>query len=426
MLRIIYSSLFTAALPFLLLRLWFRGRKSPAYRERIGERFFLKQKPTKPVIWVHSVSLGETIASRPLVEHLLNNYPNCQVLVTCMTPTGSAQALKLYGEKVLHQYLPYDIPLLIRPFIKKLKPKLLIIFETELWPNLIFASQSVGCKLMLTNARLSEKSAKGYERLSELTKPVLNAFDLIAVQNPVDAKRFTELGCEHAKVKVTGSIKYETQLDVHQIQQAEVIKPDDRFVVIAASTHEGEDEILLSAFRKLQNKIPELNPLLILVPRHPERFLEVKRLVNQQNFNMVSRTENFNLSQKVEVILGDTMGEMSFYFGLCDAAFVGGSLINSGGHNPLEPASIGKPVLMGPHVFNFQYICDEMLEKGLLWQIQNEEQLAAELAQLALDPVPGELWIEFVENQKGAVKLQCDMIDSLLIKRASNEERPKN
>lgn len=414
-LRVIYSSLFLLFSPLLLLRLWRRGKVSPAYRERISERFFVKVKPKAPVLWVHSVSLGETIASRPLVEHLLKNYPHHQVLVTCMTPTGSAQAIKQYGDRVLHQYLPYDLPFFISLFVKRINPQLLLIVETEIWPNLLHSCRKNGTKVMLANARLSQKSLTGYKRLGQFASQSVQCFNLIAAQHLADKTRFEQLGALGENVRVTGSVKYDATLDNVQLNQGRAVKASiNRFTIVAASTHEGEEQMLIKAFEKLRDKYPELNPLMVLVPRHPERFESIKALIQKQKFSFGQRSKGESIDQDRQLYLGDSMGEMSFYYALADLAFVGGSLVPVGGHNPLEPASIGLPVLVGPYVRNFETICEEMVKLELLKTVNDESELLAALEKYKNSVFDKKASLIFVESKRGAVDAQCRLIDELI------------
>lgn len=390
--RQLYTTLLYLIQPLVWFRLYWRGRRAPAYRKRILERYGFCQGKVKPNgILIHSVSVGETIAIIPLVKKLQQQYPNLPITVTTMTPTGSEQVKKSFGHTVSHVYLPYDLPCALQRFLRYVKPKLVIIVETELWPNLIHQLHTKKIPLLIANARLSEKSAAGYGRFKQSIKKLMQEITLIAVQNQQDAERFIALGLPAERLSVTGSIKYDISLSTEQQQQIQTIKQNwqlNRPVWIAASTHTGEDEIILAAFEQLQQTYPSL--LLILVPRHPERFNVVEQLIKQHHFNYQLRSEIKLKNQKpmpqTQIILGDTMGELITLYGLADIAFVGGSLVNRGGHNPLEPALHHLPIIMGKYTFNFKIICQQLSQaNGLITCENNKDALIATVARLLDD-----------------------------------------
>lgn len=387
--RTLYSLLLYLSLPLIVLRLWWRGRKAPAYRARIGERFAVGLSGLRQGgIWLHAVSVGESIAAAPVVRALQARYPGLPITVTCMTPTGSERILALFGDSVQHCYLPYDLPCRARKFLQLLQPKLAVVMETELWPNHIHLCTRMGIPVVLANARLSERSARGYGRLPKLTAPMLAQLDGIAVQTQAEAERFLALGARPEAVQVTGSIKFDLKVDDQLLEQAAQLKQHwsnpQRPVWIAASTHDGEDLPIVQAHRQLLVDYPDA--LLILVPRHPERFAAVKQLCEQQGMRVVPRSTGAAITAEHQLLLGDTMGEMLQLLALSDVAFVGGSLVPHGGHNVLEPAALGKPVLSGPHVFNFLDIVGLMRDAGALREVQNADELAAAVAQLWSDP----------------------------------------
>jgi 3-deoxy-D-manno-octulosonic-acid transferase len=386
--RFLYSCLLHLAVPFILLRLYLRSRKAPAYAQRIGERFAFALPQVKPGgIWVHAVSVGESIAAAPMIRALQARYPELAVTVTCMTPTGSERIQALFGDGVQHCYLPYDLPCAAKRFLKQVQPRVGIIMETELWPNHIHQAARRGIPMVLANARLSERSARGYRRFAKLTGPMLSELDLIAVQTQVEAQRFLELGARSTAVQVTGSIKFDLAIDPQLVTDAAELRArwgaTQRPVWIAASTHGGEDEIVLAAHRKLMQRFPEA--LLILVPRHPERFKAVHTLCQAEGFATLQRSTGAPVTAEISVLVGDTMGELLFLYALADCAFVGGSLIPNGGHNPLEPAALGKPVLSGPHVFNFLEISGQLKQAGALRMAEDADALAEAVAQLWSD-----------------------------------------
>ncbi|MDH1305116.1 lipid IV(A) 3-deoxy-D-manno-octulosonic acid transferase [Pseudomonas fulva] len=384
--RTLYTLLFHLALPLLALRLYLRARKAPAYGRRIGERFAIKL-PTmrKGGIWVHAVSVGESIAAAPMVRALLKAYPELPITLTCMTPTGSERIGALFADepRVQHCYLPYDLPWAAGRFLDHVQPRLGVIMETELWPNHIHQCARRGIPVALANARLSERSARGYGRFARLTRPMLAEMSLIAAQTEVEAQRFLALGARAACVQVTGSIKFDLKIDEQLVPRAQALRQQwaatSRPVWIAASTHDGEDALILQAHQQLLQVHGDA--LLILVPRHPERFDAVHAICSQQ-FATVRRSTGLPVLAQTQVLLGDTMGELLFLYALADMAFVGGSLVPTGGHNPLEPAALALPVLMGPHVFNFLEISAMLREAGALQQVDDAQGLAGAVQRL--------------------------------------------
>ncbi|QXI01057.1 lipid IV(A) 3-deoxy-D-manno-octulosonic acid transferase [Pseudomonas monsensis] len=385
--RTLYTALFYLGLPLVAIRLWLRSRKAPAYAKRIGERFSYGMPSLQPGgIWVHAVSVGESIAAAPMIRALLQRYPQLPITVTCMTPTGSERIHALFGDepRIQHCYLPYDVPCAAARFLDRAQPKLAVIMETELWPNHIHQCAKRGIPVALANGRLSERSARGYGRFSKLTAPMLAEMSFFAVQTEAEAQRFRDLGARPETVEVTGSIKFDLTIDPQLLQRANALRGQwqalERPVWIAASTHEGEDAVVLDAHRRLLTNYP--NALLILVPRHPERFNSVFELCQREGFATVRRSTGANVESHTSVLLGDTMGELLFLYALADSAFVGGSLVPNGGHNLLEPAALAKPVLSGPHLFNFLDIAAQLREAGALAEVDDAEGLAVEVQRL--------------------------------------------
>lgn len=385
--RTLYTALFYLGLPLVAIRLWLRSRKAPAYAKRIGERFTYGMPTLHPGgIWVHAVSVGESIAAAPMIRALLQRYPTLPITVTCMTPTGSERIQALFANqpRVQHCYLPYDLPCAAARFLDRVQPKLAVIMETELWPNHIHQCAKRAIPVALANGRLSERSAKGYGRFSKLTAPMLAEMSFFAVQTEAEAQRFRDLGARPETVEVTGSIKFDLTIDPQLLQRAAQLRGQwqalERPVWIAASTHEGEDEVVLNAHRRLLANYP--NALLILVPRHPERFNSVFELCQREGFATVRRSTGASVDGETSVLLGDTMGELLFLYALADSAFVGGSLVPNGGHNLLEPAALAKPVISGPHLFNFLDIAAQLREAGALAEVDDAEGLAVEVQRL--------------------------------------------
>lgn len=415
-LRFLYSFVFILAVPFILLRLLWRGSRAPAYFKRWDERFGIKPAPSadKPVIWVHAVSVGEVEAARPLIESLETQYPDHQILVTTMTPTGSARVTSLYGDKVLHCYLPYDLPVAVSRFLKSARPELGIIMETELWPNLIHHAHKLDVPLVLANARLSGRSAAGYQKIGKLTRSMLQQFTLIAAQSQDDRQRFIGLGADKDRVHAVGNLKFEIALPASLSEEAEALRSiwGNRPVFIAASTHEGEDEIILNASRQIRAEFPDL--LLILVPRHPERFDKVAALSQRSGFKILRRRDNGMCSRDIQVLVVDTMGELPLFYGTSDIAFVGGSLVPRGGHNLLEPAALGRAVVIGPHYFNFSEISHQFLEAGAAIQIDGSETLADTVTDLLKNPQKradmGQAGQNLIKQSQGASKRLLNLI----------------
>ncbi|MDG2500781.1 MAG: lipid IV(A) 3-deoxy-D-manno-octulosonic acid transferase [Porticoccaceae bacterium] len=366
--------------PIILLRLLYRSTRAPAYRQRWAERFgFSACAPSSGnIIWLHAVSVGETLAAVPLVKALQAKYPQYRLLVTCMTPTGSDRIKSAFGDSVDHCYAPYDTLDAVARFLARVNPKLLIIMETELWPNTIAACQRRNIPVILANGRLSARSAKAYQRIRSLAQPMLSSLSAVAAQHRDDGARFVDLGLPEAAMQVTGNIKFDLSLDqAVQTKAAELSEQwsgqGKRLVFLAASTHRGEDEIIIDAFNQIRQQIDQA--LLVLVPRHPERFNQVAELCKTAGFNLARRSQSDQVGG-VDILLGDSMGELMAFYGACDIAFVGGSLVANGGHNMIEPAAWGVPVLTGPHLFNFTEASQLLIDGGAMQVANNAKQLA--------------------------------------------------
>ncbi|MFT5708134.1 MAG: 3-deoxy-D-manno-octulosonic-acid transferase, partial [Oceanospirillaceae bacterium] len=357
--KIIYNCIFYLLTPFLLLKLWRRGAKAPAYRQRILERFGYASKTSAIApLWVHAVSVGETVAIAPLLKLLLEKHPQLSILITTSTPTGADRVVKLFADypNVWHQYCPYDQSGAVSRFVSTHKPIGLLIVETELWPNMLAKCQAEGIAVLLANARMSEKSATGYAKISSLTNAMLLQIDSLVAQYPSDGERFKKLGLPAEKLSISGSIKFDINVSTSMQQSAAQLraiigaKISERPVLILASSHQSEEQGVLQLMNEIWLKHPHL--LLIIVPRHPERFDEVTHLAEQVT-DLVARRSKNNLTMRSKVYIGDTMGELNMLYGAADLAIVGGSFVAMGGQNPIEPASVGKGVLMGPQQFNF-------------------------------------------------------------------------
>jgi 3-deoxy-D-manno-octulosonic-acid transferase len=415
-----YTLLFYLLLPLVCLRLWWRGRRAPAYRQRWRERFGFGTPVLEQCLWVHAVSVGETLAAQPLVNALLERYPGVPVLVTTMTPTGSERVRALWGERVQHVYAPYDLPAALRRFLRRARPRILIIMETELWPNMLHAARKAGVPVLLANARLSERSARGYGRAGALTRQLLQDLSHVAAQDAATASRFQGLGLPAHKLTVTGSIKFDITVAHSLIEGAQELRRQwqlaTRPVLVAASTHAGEDAVVLEAFRLLQEHWPEA--FLILVPRHPERFDEVARLIAGTGLPAVRRSSGAPVDAATAILLGDSMGELLRWFAMADVAFMGGSLVPVGGHNMLEPLALGLPTLTGPHLFNFQSIADELFAASALTEVHDARELADAVAGFWSDPVRAlarrQAGLAVLERNRGALQRQLGLVSALL------------
>lgn len=386
--RLIYSLVWWLALPIVLLRLWLRGRQEPGYRQHIGERLGFYPEKTKPGarhIWVHAVSAGETRAAEPLIRALLQRYPDHQILLTHMTPTGRATGASLFADvspRITQAFLPYDIDSMIRRFLHHYSPRLCVLIETEVWPNLVAQCKQAKLPVTLVNARLSEKSLKKAIKLSALILPAAQAIDYVAAQSGPDAQRLTTLGVR--QLCVTGNMKFDVSPPPQMAERGARLRQQlgTRPVFICASTRDGEEELLLKAFAAL----PQPRPLLILTPRHPQRFDQVAAMLSAHQLSYLRRSAlqpeaaPATVSADIDVILGDSMGEMYMYYAAADVAFVGGSLVNLGGHNLIEACAMAKPVLTGPYTFNFSEITEQAIAADAALRAAD----ASELMKLAL------------------------------------------
>lgn len=416
--RLLYSAFFYCLIPLLLLRMLLRSRKAPAYRRRLAERFAVfddgELADGKPVIWVHAVSVGETLAAAPLIESLLQRFTDHRLVVTTTTPTGSERVRSLFGDRVFHVYAPWDLPGATGRFLKRVRPRLLLLMETELWPNMIAQTAGAGCAIVLANARMSERSAAGYARVAALTRPMLATLTAVASQSRDDADRLVALGLPENRVAVTGSIKFDLEIDERLRERALALRQTcgDRQVIVVASTHPGEDELALAAFTAIRAHHPGV--LLVVVPRHPERFASVYGLCREAGFSVVRRSSGAEPDSDTDIFLGDTMGELLLLLGIADVAVVGGSLVEHGGHNVLEPAAWGTPVVTGPHMFNFAEISAKLVAAGAMVQLESPSQLAPCLQSLLADPARcrqmGEAALAVLRANRGARDKVLEMV----------------
>lgn len=405
-----YSFLFYSAIPLILSRLLWRSLKNPAYRHRIFERFgFYKKNYPQNVIWFHAVSVGESEAIFPLIRLIQTSQPQTQILITTTTPTGSARVQAVLGDSVQHVYLPYDLPDVVARFLNTFKPKIAVIVETEIWANLFYACKQNQIPLYLINACLSEKSVRGYQKIPSLVIPTLNSITKIATQTENDKVSFIAIGANSDKVENLGNIKFDVTIANDVLSKGHVLKNQlftNRFVFLAASTHEGEEILLLDCYVKLKAKIPEL--VLAIAPRHPERFTVVEVLAKNKGLNVVKRTSKYNITTKTDLFVIDTLGELKLFYTAADVAFVGGSFVPVGGHNVLEPAAVGVPVLFGYDMKNVALIAEKMLAENAAIQCENIEKLESAIIELYHQPELRNLLVSnakhFVAQNQGATE----------------------
>jgi len=424
MMRLFYSFMWWLAMPLVLGRLWWRGRKEPGYRRHLGERLGFYGRTPSPdqhlrrTIMVHAVSVGETRAAEPLVESLLRAWPDCRILLTHMTPTGRATGKALFGkhgDRVVQSFLPYDTGFMVGRFLRHFAPTVCILMETEVWPNLIAGCRRHGVPVALVNARLSERSLRRGQRFGGIMMEAARGITLAAAQTELDASRIASLGAP--KVAVTGSIKFDVVPPEAALQTGAMLRARfaQRPVLLCASTREGEEALILDAWRALADK--PANMLLLLVPRHPQRFDEVARMAEERGLSLARRSQ---LPEQVdsEVLLGDSMGEMFAYFAACDCAFIGGSLLPLGGQNLIEACAVGKPVLVGEHTFNFLQATEEAVAAGAALRVPDAAALMREAARLLTDDAArarmGEQALAFAGHHRGATVRTVELLRQLI------------
>lgn len=410
--RLGYTLMLYALLPRVLWHLLWRARRQPAYLRNIPERFgYYKQHPTHPLIWLHAVSVGETRAAAPLIQALWEKYPEHQILLTHMTPTGSETGEALYGGNVLRCYLPYDYPGAVARFLDHFRPKVGLLMETEIWSNLIHGCRQRGIPLSLVNARLSERSFSRYRRFADFTRASLRELTAIVAQTRDDAERFAELGA--VNVTVAGNLKFDIEPPAGQSALGESWRRsygEGRPVLLAASTRDGEEDLLLGVLEQLA--VPSL--LTVIVPRHPQRFDEVAALLTRRGIRFQRRSSDTAIVPETRVLLGDSMGEMFAYYAACDVAFIGGSLLPFGGQNLIEACAAAKPVLVGPHTYNFAEATELAVAAGAALQVGDAQELAREAQRLLGDRNAAARMAEaaraFSKAHRGATKRTLELL----------------
>ena len=417
--RSLYSALLYLISPLLMVYLIVRSFKSPDYRRRWSERFSIKRLQQTDLL-LHCVSMGETLAAIPLIKQIQAAYPNLSITVTTTSPTGSAEVLRAFAGQVQHCYLPFDLAWCSKRFVQQVAPKNCIIMETELWPNLIHYLKCGGAKVLLANARLSQKSADAYHKRPGLNLPMLQSLDAIAAQSDQAAVRFIKLGVAEEKITVCGSLKFDLNVEQTRIDAAQVMRGSwqalQRPIWVAGSVHPGEFEIMLQAHQRVLQQYP--TALMVLVPRHPEQFDAAVAVVKAAGMLVARRSINDEVTAQTQVVVGDTMGELLTLYAAADQAFVGGTLIENGGHNPLEPAAVGLPVFVGPHHWDFKEITALLQEEGALQIINSSDALAQGLISMFNDKqayqIASEAGKQVMLQNRGALAKQFALVDLML------------
>nr|WP_269143435.1 lipid IV(A) 3-deoxy-D-manno-octulosonic acid transferase [Massilia phyllostachyos] len=417
----LYSLAWYLALPLVLARLWWRGRQEPGYRAHWAERLGFPDAPASDrlTLWVHAVSVGETRAAEPLVEALLTTYPDSRILLTHMTPTGRATGKSLFGhhgERVVQSYLPYDTGFMVGRYLERFRPRVCILMETEVWPNLVAGCASAGVPVALVNARLSERSLRRGRKMGALMLDAAAAIPLVAAQTEADADRIRSLGAP--KVAITGSIKFDVVPPAAALEKGAWLRAQaaNRPTFLCASTREGEEALILDAWARVDGK--PANALLAIVPRHPQRFDEVEKMVAARGLKVVRRSQLEHGVGDADVLLGDSMGEMFAYYAACDCTFVGGSLMPLGGQNLIEPCALGKPVLVGEHTFNFADATEEAVGDGAAMRVPDADALMAAAVRLLEDAAArshmGERALAFAGRHRGATLRTVELLRQLI------------
>jgi 3-deoxy-D-manno-octulosonic-acid transferase len=422
--RLIYTLLLLLASPVVLVRLWWRGRHEAGYRKHIAERFGRYSQPgLENCIWIHAVSVGEVRAAAPLLTALKLRYPKRAILLTCMTVTGRATAQSLFAEDATICYLPYDFPWTLRRLLVRFKPSILLVMETEIWFNLVHVCAEARVPALLVNARLSERSREGYAKwafVRTLVGEALGKLNHVAAQSKADAERLASLGATN--IEITGNMKFDVTVDQERVSLGETWNKSvasTRKVLLAASTREGEEALLLAAYQRAFDAQAWRHVLLVIVPRHPARFDEVAALIEASGLSYRRRSETSSPeNMNADVWLGDSMGEMFAYYAMCDLAFVGGSLVPAGGQNLIEPCVLGKPVLMGPSTFNFAEVSAAAVEAGAMQILQDADEVMAAAKRLLADAaerkIIGEKALTFAAAHRGATQKTMALIAPLL------------
>ncbi len=418
--RGLYTLLIYLITPLLLLLLVYRGLRDRDWLQRWPQRFGWFDPPKKTGgIVVHAVSVGEVNAASTLVKELSRRFPGLPLCLTTFTPTGSDRVRNLFRDEVFHVFIPLDLPGAVKRFLDRVQPSFLIIMETEIWPNLYFEANRRGIPVMIANARISKRSLRVYRRFKRMTTAALSQVSCIAAQSKLDAGRMIEIGAVATRLEITGNLKFDVALPPGLLEQGEAIRQawgSKRLVLLAGSTHEGDEKPVLEAFKLLLRQYPEA--LLVLVPRHPERFGRAAQQARACGLTVCLHSELIDCPPSAQCFIVDAMGELLRYYAACDVAFVGGSLEPIGGHNALEPAALAKPVLLGPHTFNFEHITDQLLNTGAAIRVNNARELEAATARLFKQPdlrnQMGRAGLELVKSGQGALERTLEIVEELI------------
>ncbi len=426
--RLLYTLTMYLLTPVILYRLIARGLRHRDYLDRWRERFgFFPDPGIRDAIWLHAVSMGEVNAAQPLIEALMKRHVGVPLVITTVTPTGSERVRKLFGDRVFHVYLPYDLTASVERFLDRVQPRIAVIMETEIWPNLFMTCHERGIPLVVANARLSERSLKGYGPVRPLARRAIRRASFVAAQSAPDYERLAALGAVPAKMAIIGNLKFDLRVPPSVIEHAADFKQHwgaDRPVWFAASTHEGEEIPVLEAHAAVLRRFPDT--LLLIAPRHPERFKPVAAACRSFGFATATRTESVFADRNAQCFVIDTMGEMLWFYAACDVAFVGGSLVPIGGHNLLEPAALARPILVGPHTFNATEMTDELIASGGALRVLDSGQIGTALTRLLgqqdeRDRI-GAAAMQGMLRQRGAVERTVSIIDDVL---AGRRPRPE-
>jgi 3-deoxy-D-manno-octulosonic-acid transferase len=417
--RHLYTLILYVFLPFVVLRMLLRSLRAPAYRQRLAERFgFFKPRSelSMPAIWVHAVSVGEVAAVQPLVEKLQQRYPNHPIVLTTTTPTGSARVQELFSDRVFHVYLPWDLPAVLARFFERTRPCLLLLVETELWPNLVAACAHNDCAAMVINARLSAQSARRYSRIKPLVNEMLGSLDQVVCQSPEDRDRFERLGAQPLSLRVAGNLKADFELTAVMREQAQRLRDsmdaDNRLLIVAGSTHQGEEQIMLDAYAEIRGSVSHC--LLAIAPRHPERFDSIVELCESRGLRVVTRSSGSVPGHDDDVLLIDSLGELPLFYGVASVAVIGGSFVPRGGHNVLEAAAWGIPALSGPSVYNFSSVYTTLTQEQGVLVLKSPARLGPLIKALLEDPARrrtmGLANLKVVEENRGACEATLELI----------------
>lgn len=418
--RFLYTLTMYLVTPVIVYRLAVRGLRYREYYARWRERFgWFKAPGFRDSIWVHAVSVGEVNAAEPLIEALMRRYAGHAFVITTVTPTGSARVKKLFGDRVFHVYLPYDLPRSVARFLDRVKPKLAVVMETEIWPNLYMMTCARRIPIVVANARLSQRSLRGYGPVRPLARRAIRCASHVAAQSHQDAERLLALGADPARLSIAGNVKFDMPVPRGLDESAVVLRDywgAERPVWIAASTHEGEEVPVIEAHARVLKRFPDA--LLLLAPRHPERFRPAAAACRQYGLRTLTRSEESVAQRDTQCFVVDTLGELLTFYAACDAAFVAGSFDPIGGHNVLEPAALGKPVLVGAHTFNFAEVTENLLRDGAAIRVADGADLGEAVVKLFNDPprraAMGAAGIAAVARERGAVDRVMQVVESVM------------